>query len=74
MTITNQDLFDKLEDVLDKLADNKELLQQAKSVQTLCNHCGGDGMKDDNGGTITCPDCGGNGLVPSGRITLTSEE
>ncbi len=75
------DVMDKLEDVLGKIADNKEKIDEvradvnvAKSVQTLCAHCGGDGIKAIGAGTGTCPDCGGDGYRPFGRITLTVEE
>ena len=76
------DVMDKLEDVLDKIADNKEKLSEieakidvAKSVQRICYHCGGDGLKAVVGGEpISCPDCGGDGYKAYGRITLTTEE
>lgn len=78
---TNEDVLDKLDDVLDKINDNKEKLAELevkmdedKSVQRLCWHCGGDGEKVIGSGTGTCPDCGGDGVVPFGRITKKTEE
>ena len=78
-----QDVMVKLDDVLDKIADNKEKIDEVRSdlnvdrsVQRICMHCGGDGLKTDSSGpdALPCPDCGGNGVIPYGRVTLTSEE
>ena len=76
-----QDVLDKLEDVLEKIADNKEKIDEVradvnapKSVQRVCHHCGGDGIKGAPGSEAPCPDCGGDGIVIMGRITLTAEE
>ena len=68
------DVMDKLADVLEKVNEVKTLLETPKSIQSLCHHCGGDGMKGIEGGEITCPDCGGDGVVIFGRITNTSDE
>jgi DnaJ-class molecular chaperone len=75
------DVMDKLEAVLDKIADNKEKIDEVKvdvntsrSVQRYCHHCGGDGNKVIDEGTGSCPECGGDGYRKFARITLTSEE
>ena len=81
--MSEQDVLDKLDDVLNKVNDNKEKLgelevkmDEDKSVQLICPHCGGDGFKiadvDGNGGD--CPDCGGDGVRPFGRISKKTDE
>ena len=53
----------------------KTKMDAPKSVQHICAHCGGDGIKGNpDDGEGSCPDCGGNGVIPFGRITLTTEE
>lgn len=78
-----QDVLDKLDDVLDKIEDNKEKLAELetklnedKSIQIICPHCGGDGYKviAPDGGVGKCPDCGGDGVRPFGRITKKADE
>ena len=65
----------KLQDVYDKLLELEAKIDEPKSVQRICYHCGGDGMKVGSGvEPFTCPDCGGDGVVIFGRITTTSEE
>lgn len=78
----NEDVLDKLNDVLEKIADNKEKIAEVKadvnaerSIQNICTHCGGDGLKYERGKEdIVCPDCGGDGVLAFGRITLRTEE
>lgn len=81
--MSEQDVLDKLGDVLDKIEDNKgklaeleDMLNEDKSVQIICPHCGGDGYKivAPNGGVGNCPDCGGDGVRPFGRITKKIDE
>ena len=78
---TIDDVMDKINDVLGEVADNKEKLaeievklDEEKSVQQICWHCGGDGIKGPAGNTTTCPDCGGDGVRPFARITKKTDE
>ena len=64
----------KLQDIYDKLLELEAKIDAPKSVQQICHHCGGDGIKIIGEGTGTCPDCGGDGVKPFGRITLREEE
>lgn len=81
--MSEQDVLDKLDDVLDKVEDNKEKLAELeakldedRSIQAICHHCGGDGFKvtDNDGNGGDCPDCGGDGVRPFGRITKKTDE
>ena len=71
---TNDDILDKLDDVMDKIDDLEALLQQAKSIQQICWHCGGDGNKVMGEETGSCPDCGGTGVRPFARVTNLEDE
>ncbi len=75
------DVMNKLNDVLDKIADNKEKIDgvradvsASRTVQEFCHHCGGDGNKMIGQELGSCPNCGGDGYTRFGRITLTTEE
>ena len=72
--MAEQDVLDKLADVLEKVNEVKEILETPQSVQTICRHCGGDGQKGTVTGSISCPDCGGDGVLTFARITNTSDE
>jgi len=66
--------YSRLTVIETKIDEIKTDANIAKSVQRICFHCGGDGVKGAPGSTISCPDCGGDGVVMLGRITKTSEE
>lgn len=79
--MAEQDIIDKIDDVMDKVdgleAKIEEVqaeLAEPKSVQKICMHCVGTGMKATIGAPISCPDCGGNGVVPRNRMTKLTEE
>ena len=71
---TIDDVMDKIDDVMDKIDDIQAELAEPKSMQRICMHCVGTGMKQTTGAPISCPDCGGNGVVARGRITKLTEE
>jgi len=65
-----KDILDKLDNVLEKIAEVKVAVESKRSVQHICWHCGGDGQKlQVDGSFVECPDCGGTGVKPFGRIT-----
>jgi len=69
------DVMDKLADVLEKLVEVEAKIDAPKSVQSICHHCGGDGLKTVGGGeNISCPDCGGTGVLMMARVTLREDE
>ena len=68
------DVMEKLVELETKIGELEAKMDEPKSIQTICNHCGGDGVKATGNGDISCPDCGGDGAVPFGRITKTEDE
>ena len=72
--VTLMTLDAKLDAIIAELAVIKADIDAPRSVQQICNHCGGDGKKGAAGSEVTCPDCNGDGVRIMGRITLTAEE
>lgn len=73
-----QDVMNKLEDVLEKLDVLEDKMGEDKSIQKICTHCKGDGLKASGNKTegepYPCPDCNSDGVRPWGRITARDEE
>ena len=66
--------YSRLTAIETKIDEIKTDVNATKSVQRICHHCGGDGIKGPAGAATTCPDCGGDGVVIASRITLTESE
>ena len=56
--------------IIGKFGEIETKIDAPKSVQRLCPHCGGDGIKGEG----VCPECSGDGVRVMGRITLTEDE
>lgn len=57
----------KLIEIDTKAAAAVEAAMSDRQVQTICPHCGGDGVKPDGS---SCPDCGGTGYRAAGKIAV----
>jgi len=74
--MSEQDVIDKIQDVLNKCDDLEAKINEVKTAVELdknkyrkCSHCTGTGSKASHDGSESCPDCGGDGRIEDGWIS-----
>jgi len=71
----NQEILGAIAALVVKVDTLQASMDEDKSIQQICWHCGGDGNKAIGVGEVgTCPDCDGTGVNPFARITKRTEE
>ena len=63
-----EDVLEALELLKAELMDKLNVIIEKNAIGTPCNHCGGDGLKAVQEGSIPCPNCNATGYKIFGII------